>query len=139
MYIDSYLGLSKVAQSEVKSAQVVEDLRGNIGLHFLLQDTGGCAVRRQCSLYVGLLQDLSQLDPRLHIIWVLLCHLLQMSLENKDSEMYSDMTIQSFTLDNFCSTSVIRRANILTSLWGNNLCRVPTLAMSLFSWSSDVA
>lgn len=93
MYIDSYLGLSKVAQSEVKSTQVVEDLRGNIGLHFLLQDAGGCAVRRQCSLYVGLLQDLSQLNPRLHIIWVLLCHLLQMTLGNKDSEMYSDMTI----------------------------------------------
>lgn len=90
LYTNSYLGLSKVAQSEVKSPQVVEDLRGNVSLHLLLQDAGGCAVRRQCSLNVSLLQDLSQLDPRLHIIWVLLGHLLQMTLRKKDSELIPD-------------------------------------------------
>lgn len=78
------LGFSKVAQSEVKSPQVVEDLRGNISLHLLLQDAGGCSVCRQRSLNVSLLQDLSQLDPRLHIIWVLLRHLLQMTLGNNN-------------------------------------------------------
>lgn len=82
MYSISYLGLSKVAQSEVKSPQVVEDLRGNVGLHLLLQDARGCAVCRQCSLNVSLLQDLSKLDPRLHVIWVLLRYLLQMTLGN---------------------------------------------------------
>lgn len=82
-YVNSYLGFSKIAQSEVKSSQVVEDLRGHISLHLLLQNAGGCAVRRQRSLNVSLLQDLSQLNPSLHIIWVLLCHLLQMTLGNK--------------------------------------------------------
>lgn len=76
----SYLSLSQVAQSEVKSSQVVEDLRGDISLHLLLQDAGGCAVGGQCSLDVSLLQDLSQLDPCLHIVWVLLGYLLQMTL-----------------------------------------------------------
>lgn len=82
-YVNSYLGFSKVAQSEVKGSQVVEDLGGHISLHLLLQNAGGCAVRRQRSLNVSLLQDLSQLNPSLHIIWVLLCHLLQMTLGNK--------------------------------------------------------
>lgn len=77
----------------MQSPQVVEDLRGNVGLHLLLQYAGGCAVCGQCSLNVSLLQDLSQLDPSLHIIWVLLCHLLQMTLGNKDSGISSEMII----------------------------------------------
>lgn len=86
LYIDSYLCFSEVSQSEVKSPEVVEDLGRHVGLHLLLQDAGGRAVRRQRSLNVGLLQDLSQLDPRLHVVWVLLRHLLQMTLVNRDSD-----------------------------------------------------
>lgn len=78
-----YLGLPQVAQSEVKSTQVVEDLRGHISLHLLPEDAGGGAVGGQRSLDVGLLQDLSQLDPRLHVVWVLLCDLLQMTLRQQ--------------------------------------------------------
>lgn len=88
LYVGGYLGLSQVSQSEVESPQVVEDLRGNVGLHFLLQDAGGCAVSGQRSLDVSLLQDLRQLNPRLHIIWVLLCYLLQVTLETKNSDIY---------------------------------------------------
>lgn len=76
LYIVIYLGLPEVAKSEVKGPEVVENLRRNIGLHFLLQDAGGRAICRQCSLDVSLLQNLSQLDPGLHVIWVLFCHLL---------------------------------------------------------------
>ena len=76
----SYLGLSQVPQSEVQSAQVVEDLGRDVGLHLLLQDAGGGAVGRQGPLDVRLLQDLRQLDPRLHVVRVLLRHLLQVSL-----------------------------------------------------------
>jgi len=83
--MESYLGLSQVAQSEVKSPEVVEDLGGDVRLHLLLQDAGGCAVRRQRSLNIGLLQNLSQLDPRLHIVWVLLCYLLQVTLGNNSN------------------------------------------------------
>lgn len=79
-----YLCLSKVAKSEVKSPKVVENLGRNIGLNFLLQDAGGGAICRQRSLDVSLLQDLSQLDPGLHIIWVLFCYLLQMALWIKE-------------------------------------------------------
>lgn len=79
-----YLCLSKVAKSEVKCPEVVENLRRNIGLHFLLQDAGGRAICRQRSLDVCLLQNLSQLDPGLHIIWVLFCYLLQMTLWMKE-------------------------------------------------------
>lgn len=82
--IDSYLGLSQVSQSEVKSPEVVEDLGWNVGLHLLLQDAGGCAVCRQRSLNISLLQNLSQLDPGLHVVWVLLGYLLQMTLGSKD-------------------------------------------------------
>lgn len=76
LYIAVYLGLPKVAKSEVKCPKVVENLRRNVSLHFLLQDAGGCAICRQCSLNVSLLQYLSQLNPGLHVIWVLFCHLL---------------------------------------------------------------
>lgn len=75
-----YLCLSEVAEPEVKSPEVVENLRRNVSLHLLLQDAGGGAICRQCSLDVSLLQNLSQLDPGLHIIWVLFCYLLQMTL-----------------------------------------------------------
>lgn len=71
-----YLCLSQVAQSEVKSSQVVEDLRRNVSLHLLLQDACRCAVSGKRSLDVRLLQDLSQLDPCFHIIWILLCNFL---------------------------------------------------------------
>lgn len=83
----THLGLSKVAQSEMKSPQVVEDLWGNISLDLLLQNAGGRAICRQSSLNICLLEDLSQLNPRLHVIWVLLCYLLQMTLGNKDNNM----------------------------------------------------
>ena len=75
-----YLGLSQVPQSEVQSPQVVEDLGRDVRLHLLLQDAGGGAVGRQRPLDVRLLQDLSQLDPGLHVVWVLLRHLLQVTL-----------------------------------------------------------
>ncbi len=87
MIMNLYLGLSEVSQSEVKGPQIVENLRGNIGLHLLLQDAGGCAVCRQRTLDVSLLQDLSQLNPRLHVIWVLLCDFLQMTLESRESDI----------------------------------------------------
>ena len=77
-----YLGLSQVPQSEVESPQVVEDLRGDVSLDLLLQNAGGRAVGREGALDVGLLQDLSQLDPGLNVIRVLLGYLLQMTLQN---------------------------------------------------------
>lgn len=95
MIMNLYLGLSKVAQPEVKSPQVVEDLRGDVGLHLLLQDAGGCAICGQRSLNIGLLQYLSQLDPRLHVIWVLLCHLLQMTLGRKHRGTSPTMIIET--------------------------------------------
>lgn len=76
LYILVYLGLPEVAESEVKCPEVVKNLRRNIGLHFLLQDAGGRAICRQRSLDVSLLQNLSQFDPGLHVIWVLFGHLL---------------------------------------------------------------
>lgn len=44
VYTVVYLGLPKVAKSEVKCPEVVENLRRNVGLHFLLQDAGGRAI-----------------------------------------------------------------------------------------------
>lgn len=87
-----YLGLSQVPQPEVQGAQVVEDLGRDVGLHLLLQDARGRAVRRQRSLDVSLLQDLSQLDPGLHVVRVLLRHLLQVTLSRQRD------TIQHITL-----------------------------------------
>lgn len=80
----TYLGFFQIAEPEVKSSQVVEDLRWDISLYLLLQDAGGCAISRQSPLDVRLLEDLSQFDPSLHIIWVLLCYLLQMALKARD-------------------------------------------------------
>lgn len=80
-----YLCLSQVAESEVESPEVVENLRRNVGLHLLPQDAGGGAICRECSLDVSLFQNLSQLDPGLHIIRVLFCYLLQMTLWTKEN------------------------------------------------------
>lgn len=79
-YIINYLGFPQVAKSEVQSPQVVQDLGGNVGLHLLLQDARRCAVGGQRPLDVSLLQNLCQLNPRLHIIRVLLCYLFQVTL-----------------------------------------------------------
>lgn len=46
-----YLCFSKVPQSEVQSPQIVKDLRGDVSLYLLLENTCGCAVCRQSTLY----------------------------------------------------------------------------------------
>lgn len=98
----SYLGFSQVPQSKVQSAQVVENFGGNVGLHRLLQDASGCAVSRQSALDVSLLQDLGELNPRLHIIWVLLCYLFEVTLNNQKGIR---LTFESLKLKNNVNVS----------------------------------
>ena len=81
--LEALLSLVKFPETEVEAAHIVQNLRGHLRLHFVLQDPGGCLVAFQTLLEVGLLKDLSQLNPGLYVIWVLLCYLLQMALEKK--------------------------------------------------------
>uniref|UniRef100_A0AAG5CPI8 Uncharacterized protein n=1 Tax=Anopheles atroparvus TaxID=41427 RepID=A0AAG5CPI8_ANOAO len=71
-----------VAQPVVQRGHVVQYLRRYVGVYLLRENAGGRAVCLQRSRQVVLLQNLCQLDPRLHVVRELFRHLFQVILRD---------------------------------------------------------
>jgi len=78
----------------VQSSNIVEDLRRNVSLNFVLQYPSGSSIGSKCSLEVRLFQYLCQFNPCLDIIRELLCHLPQVALGNVSLRLAARISIQ---------------------------------------------
>lgn len=71
----------------MKGSNIIENLWWDVHLNQVLQKLGSLMISWKGTLQVTALKDLSQLNPRLYILTVLLRHLCQMEVSDTEAHI----------------------------------------------------